>query len=699
MKKLLSILLALTLLLSLGISAFADTQTQEEEALVSYLNELTEKGELQDSDVETLLNLVGDIIQAEANKENALPVRFDLRDNDVVTPIRTQEPWGSCWAFGSIAAAETSILSMLKEKGEAIDPKTFDLSEKHLIWFGTNPITEAINPEQVGEGMYITGKDDNSYTSSIYGNGGYGLNTSTLFASGVGPVLEKYFPYQGSSGLTDYEYVMQDDRYIDLATEFGLATLGQDSLEDVLNNLDDPMTGMLLNFMKVSGYLEKEIDENLTVDDLRQAFINLYMAKEVKDNRYTKLDDWTIPETMTVDGEEVLSRNLTSGYTLVDGNKLPSLINRDADGKWESVNWDGVNAVKSELMKGYGVSAGFQADTSEPGDIGNEVYMSLKTYAHYTYEDKGTNHMICIVGWDDEYPASSFLDGHQPPADGAWLVKNSWGSETEYVKSATGKDIGKNEWGIRNDEGKTTGYFWISYYDKSLNFCESMSFDTDIAKADGEPVVLMYDYMPSLIGVRTGQDSREESADVLKTANVFTNDTGLDAQLVSVSTKTAHPNATVTYSVYRLNEGFQNPEDGELLGTSTAAYEYAGFHREKLDGSIVIGAGESFAVVAEETVVENGNTLYEYAVNISYSKAHAEAVQAEEAENDVSSDDRDRNADEYGVAVVNKGESYIYDNGAWTDWTEYEPRTRLLDDYAIDNFSIKAYMIVKPDKA
>ena len=98
-------------------------------------------------------------------------------------------------------------------------------------------------------------------------------------------------PYLSCRGIR-----MQDDRYIDLATEFGLVTLGQDSLEDVLNNLDDPMTGMLLNFMKVSGYLEKEIDENLTVDDLRQAFINLYMAKEVKDNRYTKLDDWTIPD-------------------------------------------------------------------------------------------------------------------------------------------------------------------------------------------------------------------------------------------------------------------------------------------------------------------------------------------------------------------------------------------------------------------
>ena len=39
MKKILCILLALTMLLSLGVSAFAETQTKEEEALVSYLKE------------------------------------------------------------------------------------------------------------------------------------------------------------------------------------------------------------------------------------------------------------------------------------------------------------------------------------------------------------------------------------------------------------------------------------------------------------------------------------------------------------------------------------------------------------------------------------------------------------------------------------------------------------------------------------
>ena len=41
--------------------------------------------------------------------------------------------------------------------------------------------------------------------------------------------------------------------------------------------------------------------------------------------------------------------------------------------------------------------------------------------------------------------------------------------------------------------------------------------------------------------------------------------------------------------------------------------------------------------------------------------------------------------------------SFIYGNGAWADWTEYTPRTQLLNDYAIDNFSIKAYLVFNPE--
>ena len=449
-----------------------------------------------------------------------------------------------------------------------------------------------------------------------------------------------------------------------------------------------------IRYLRNNGYLTEPDNTKLTAEMLVDATLQQYINDTAKNNCYAKQADWSIPDYTTIDGEESLSRNVSSGYTMVDGNRLPDTFNKDADGKWESVNWDGVNAVKAELYAGHGVTAGFKADMAAPGEVSENPMMNEETWAHYTYEDMSTNHMICIVGWDDNYSASNFLAEHQPPGKGAWLCKNSWGSEIDYKELEGGGTVGYDKFGIV-ENGKHTGFFWISYYDKSLSCCESMTFDTDLAETDGELAVKMYDYMPSLIGVRTGQVTNIQSSNLVKTANVFLNDTGADADLYSVSTKTAYPNATVKYSVYQLNDNAASPEDGTLLGTKTAAYEYAGFHREKLDSPITVKKGGKFAVVAEETVVENGAKLYEYSVNVSYSKAHAEAVKAAETRSGTSPDDRDRNADEYGVAVVNKGESFVFEDGAWSDWTEFEPRIRNLDDYAIDNFSIKAYMIAK----
>ena len=53
------------------------------------------------------------------------------------------------------------------------------------------------------------------------------------------------------------------------------------------------------------------------------------------------------------------------------------------------------------------------------------------------------NHHVLCVGWNDNYSRKNFAT--RPPGDGAFLIKNSWGTE----------------WGKK-------GYFWLSYYDQSF---------------------------------------------------------------------------------------------------------------------------------------------------------------------------------------------------------------------------------------
>ena len=588
MRKIISILLALAVLSSLSVPAFAETAAEDE-----------------------------------------YPVRFDLRDYGVVTPVKSQSPWGSCWSFGGIAAAESSILTtlgMTNEEYKAKTGKDFDLSEKHLLWFATHPISEQTDPKQAGEGLYNSMEEDNP--NAIYSSGGGTVFVTTLFSSGVGPVPEEYFPYQGEEGLTDIQFV---DKYYEEMKPFLRSVYSQDpdmTVEEAVALVHEQPEKFEELFGEVSelGYLNSSA-EDLTVEQVDDAYLAWYKAVMKRNGEaFSARDDWTIPY---IDENGSSNRDIYAGFTLVDGNILPSLMITDSEGKWRAVNDTGVRAIKSELLQGRAVCAGFKADKSRPGEAVSGGYMNTNTWAHYTYEDVPQSHAICIVGWDDNYSKDSFNPDHKPPADGAWLVKNSWGSETDYVTLEDGTEIGKDTWGIEDADGRHTGYFYISYYDKTLDYAESMVFDTDLATESGAMGVWMYDYMPASFAMETGVETKEQSADVLKTANVFVNDTGSDVRLYGLSTKTASPRARVIYSLYLLNGGAQNPEDGVLLDRKVGYYEYAGFHRQKLNGEITIKAGETLAVVAEETVTNaDGKKLYEYAVNTAPSEKSAEALES-----------------------------------------------------------------------
>jgi len=93
--------------------------------------------------------------------------------------------------------------------------------------------------------------------------------------------------------------------------------------------------------------------------------------------------------------------------------------------------------VKHALMTRGAVSIGMMADFDE--DTWNE-----DTGAFFYSGPRGANHAVNIVGWDDYFPKERFAA--QPSGDGAWIVRNSWGT-------SFGED----------------GYFYMSYEDTSLD--------------------------------------------------------------------------------------------------------------------------------------------------------------------------------------------------------------------------------------
>ncbi|MEN6357996.1 MAG: lectin like domain-containing protein [Armatimonadota bacterium] len=238
-------------------------------------------------------------------------------------------------------------------------------------------------------------------------------------------------------------------------------------------------------------------------------------------------------------------------------------------------------------------------------------YYKSSTTAYYCSALNEPNHAVCIVGWDDNYSANNFAS--IPSGNGAFLIKNSWG---------TG-------WG-------SAGYFWISYYDANMGKAYSADVPNEntvfLAGAPDEyDTQYSYDSL-GLVAMR-GYGSNTAWA-----AMVFTADS--NSVLRAAAWYALKDSTSYEFRIYK--SPTSKPTSGTLVCTQTGTISIAGYHTVTLNTPVLLTLGTKYSCVVKLTTPGYNYPIgYEYPY-VGYSSA----------------------------ATANSGETYISSNGiSWSDMT------------------------------
>ena len=303
------------------------------------------------------------------------------------------------------------------------------------------------------------------------------------------------------------------------------------------------------------------------------------------------------------------------------------------NGWWISMN--DTEAIKRMIMKYGSVVIAFNQNRSK--------YLNEETGAYYCPDLLYTNHLVNVIGWDNEYDTGNFLVS--PEEKGAWLVKNSFGTD----------------WG--ND-----GFFWLSYADKTLS-------------EDG----FVFDFTPVEPGLRNyGYDGtvsysylNDPESNTFTAANIFTAQANETLTAIGFTT----PSSYFDYNIKIFRGVKDDPESGVVFARQSGSELYAGYHTIELEEPVNLAAGDRFSVVLEITAGWKGGAyiLTDRSVSYTVTPVDGELFTFQEL-----------------ISESHPGESwYRTSGGKWVDCFDADP-TQSLGNIRIKAFTrFKSYSVNK----
>lgn len=249
---------------------------------------------------------------------------------------------------------------------------------------------------------------------------------------------------------------------------------------------------------------------------------------------------------------------------------------------WINISSD-VDEVKKMIIQYGAVATAFYTDQTTT--TGGTACYNPSTYSYYYDGSYTTNHAVVIAGWDDNYSKSNFNSLKQPSSDGAWLVRNSWGSNM-------GDD----------------GYFWISYEDAAFNSdsCSKVVV-FDCESADNYDNNYQYDGANGVYGYSLNSGG--------SIANIFTvsgNNKGNSESIDAVSFALYDVNVNYSIDIYTDITDPTDPTSGtKALSTpQTGSTSYVGYYTVPLDESVVLKEGKTFSVVVTLSKSDASTTYF-----------------------------------------------------------------------------------------